>query len=134
MPNLTVSTAYYLRIMPLSQIIRFAVVDAVARISYMPQAISAEAVPGSIAIATSEEGGIITKSISYKRSGVSPHVSAELERLRNVHLVALYFDERGNERVAGSPDFPLAFSFVTEDGVYSCKLSGKAIENDPFIL
>ncbi len=133
MPNLTVSTVFNLRIVPLSHIVRFVVFNAEAIIYYIPQAIPAEAIPGSIAVATSEEGGIITKSISYKRSGVSPNVSAELESLRKEHFVAFYDDERGNGRVAGSPDFPLSFSFVTEDGVYSCKLSGKAIENDPFI-
>ena len=43
-----------------------------------------------------------------------------------------YVDENGNERVSGSPDYPLSLSYEIKGGLYSCTLTGFSIDPDAF--
>ena len=51
-----------------------------------------------------------------------------------MRLVAVYVDENGNTRVAGSPDYPLSLSYVMEGGGFSVTLEGKDIRHDGFLV
>ncbi|WP_290452737.1 hypothetical protein [Duncaniella muris] len=101
---------------------------------YLSQPDNANAIPGSIRITTSIEGGVIKKSITYKRRTVDRTTANLLEGYKVTRLVAVYTDETGNKRVAGSPDYPLKFSYTSSDGVFTCKLEGESLTIDPFLI
>ena len=57
-----------------------------------------------------------------------------LEALSGCLLLAVYVDENGNRRVAGSPDCPLRLSYSSGEGAYMCTLSGEGVSIDPFLI
>ena len=101
---------------------------------YLQQPDDADAIPGSIRITANEEEGKIKKSITYKRRAVDRMTANLLESYRVMRLIAIYTDETGNKRVAGSPNNPLKFSYTSGDGVFTCKLEGEGLTIDPFII
>lgn len=134
MANLNVSAAHSLQLVPINRLSKFAQVKAGVMLVYLQQPDEADAIPGSIRITTSEEEGKIKKSITYKRRTVDRVTANLLEGYRVARLVAVYTDETGNKRVAGSPDYPLKFSYTSGDGVFTCKLEGEGDTIDPFII
>lgn len=134
MANLNVSAAHSLQLVPINRLSKFAQVKAGVMLVYLQQPDEADAIPGSIRITTSEEEGKIKKSITYKRRTVDRVTANLLEGYRVTRLVAVYTDEIGNKRVAGSPDYPLKFSYTSGDGVFTCKLEGEGDTIDPFII
>lgn len=134
MANLNVSAAHSLQLVPINRLSKFAQVKAGVMLVYLQQPDEADAIPGSIRITTSEEEGKIKKSITYKRRTVDRVTANLLEGYRVTRLVAVYTDETGNKRVAGSPDYPLKFSYTSGDGVFTCKLEGEGNTIDPFII
>lgn len=134
MANLNVSAAHSLQVVPINRLSKFAQVKAGVMLVYLQQPDEADAIPGSIRITTSEEEGKIKKSITYKRRTVDRVTANLLEGYRVTRLVAVYTDETGNKRVAGSPDYPLKFSYTSGDGVFTCKLEGEGDTIDPFII
>lgn len=134
MANLNVSAAHSLQLVPINRLSKFAQVKAGVMLVYLQQPDEADAIPGSIRITTSEEEGKIKKSITYKRRTVDRVTANLLEGYRVTRLVAVYTDETGNKRVAGSPDYPLKFSYTSGDGVFTCKLEGEGGTIDPFII
>lgn len=134
MANLNVSAAHSLQLVPINRLSKFAQVKAGVMLVYLQQPDEADAIPGSIRITTSEEEGKIKKSITYKRRTVDRVTANLLEGYRVTRLVAVYTDETGNKRVAGSPDYPLKFSYTSGDGVFTCKLEGEGDTIDPFII
>lgn len=134
MANLNVSAAHSLQLVPINRLSKFAQVKAGVMLVYLQQPDEADAIPGSIRITTSEEEGKIKKSITYKRRTVDRVTANLLEGYRVTRLIAVYTDETGNKRVAGSPDYPLKFSYTSGDGVFTCKLEGEGDTIDPFII
>lgn len=134
MANLNVSAAHSLQLVPINRLSKFAQVKAGVMLVYLQQPDEADAIPGSIRITASEEEGKIKKSITYKRRTVDRVTANLLEGYRVTRLVAIYTDETGNKRVAGSPDYPLKFSYTSGDGVFTCKLEGEGDTIDPFII
>lgn len=134
MANLNVSAAHSIQLVPINRLSKFAQVKAGVMLVYLQQPDEADAIPGSIRITTSEEEGKIKKSITYKRRTVDRVTANLLEGYRVTRLVAVYTDETGNKRVAGSPDYPLKFSYTSGDGVFTCKLEGEGDTIDPFII
>lgn len=134
MANLNVSAAHSLQLVPINRLSKFAQVKAGVMLVYLQEPDEADAIPGSIRITTSEEEGKIKKSITYKRRTVDRVTANLLEGYRVTRLIAVYTDETGNKRVAGSPDYPLKFSYTSGDGVFTCKLEGEGDTIDPFII
>ena len=134
MANLNVSAAHSLKLVPINRLTMFAQVKAGVMLVYLQQPDEADAIPGSIRITTSEEEGKIKKSITYKRRTGDRVTANLLEGYRVTRMVAVYTDETGNKRVAGSPDYPLKFSYTSGDGVFTCKLEGEGDTIDPFII
>ena len=134
MANLNVSAAHSLQLVPINRLSKFAQVKAGVMLVYLQEPDEADAIPDSIRITTSEEEGKIKKSITYKRRTVDRVTANLLEGYRVTRLVAVYTDETGNQRVAGSPNYPLKFSYTSGDGVFTCKLEGEGDTIDPFII
>lgn len=134
MANLNVSAAHSLQLVPINRLSKFAQVKAGVMLVHLQEPDEADAIPGSIRITTSEEEGKIKKSITYKRRTVDRVTANLLEGYRVTRLVAVYTDETGNQRVAGSPNYPLKFSYTSGDGVFTCKLEGEGDTIDPFII
>lgn len=110
MANLNVSTVHSLQLVPIDRLSRFAQVKAGVMLLYLQQPDDADAIPGSIRITANEEEGKIKKSITYKRRAVDRMTANLLESYRVMRLIAIYIDETGNKRVAGSPNYPLKFA------------------------
>ena len=134
MANLNVSAAHSLQLVPINRLSKFAQIKAGVMLVFLEQPDEAEAIPGSIRITTNTEDGKIKKSITYKRRTVDRATANLLEGYKVTRLVAIYTDETGNQRVAGSPDSPLKFSYTSGDGVFTCKLEGEGNSIDPFII
>lgn len=134
MANLNVSAAHSLQLVPIDWLSKFAQIKTGVMLVYLSQPDNANAIPGSIRITTSIEGGVIKKSITYKRRTVDRTTANLLEGYKVTRLVAVYTDETGNKRVAGSPDYPLKFSYTSSDGVFTCKLEGESLTIDPFLI
>lgn len=134
MANLNVSAAHSLRLVPVERLSKFARINSGVKLVCLRQPDEAEAIPGSIRITATEEDGKIKKSITYKRRTVDRVTANLLESYRFMRLVAIYVDETGNKRVAGSPDYPLKFSYTSGDGVFTCTLEGEDLTTDPFLI
>lgn len=134
MANLNVSAAHSLQLVPINRLFKFGQAGTAAKIQLLSKPDEGEAIPGTIAISTSEDSGIIHKTITYKRRIVDHTTADLLEGYKATRLIAIYVDETGHRRVAGSPTYPLKFSFTSGEGVFTCKLEGEATTIDPFIL
>jgi len=64
---------------------------------------------------------------------VSESVADILEGYKVSRLVAVYIDESGKQRVAGSPDWPLTLDYTTEGGVFIVTLQGEDVRPDGFL-
>ena len=130
-----VTVCHGLKIIPTSDLIRFARVGAGTIMAFhggrteLP-----EVVPGTVMMTTETEEGTVSRVIDFEITEVSHEVMETLETLKAVGLVATYRDESGNERVCGSPDFPLSLDFYDSEGVVKVSLSGKSNEADGFII
>ena len=129
----TVSTCHSLKIVPLAQLSRFARIQSRVIIMLLGEAIDAEAVPGTVKISTTTDNGKLKKKITFERSDVSESVADILEGYKVSRLVAVYIDESGKQRVAGSPDWPLTLDYTTEGGVFIVTLQGEDVRPDGFL-
>lgn len=134
MANLNVSAAHSLQLVPVERLSKFARINSGVKLVCLRQPDEADAIPGSLRITATEEDGIIKKSITYKRRTVDRKTADLLESYRFMRLVAIYIDETGSQRVSGSPDYPLKFSYTSGEGVYTCTLEGEGLTIDPFLI
>lgn len=129
----TVSTCHSLKIIPLARLSRFARIQSKVILMLLGEAIDAEAVPGTVKISTTTDNGKLKKKITFERSDVSEAVADLLEGYKVSRLVAVYVDESGKQRVAGSPDWPLSLDYTTEGGVFTVTLQGEDVRPDGFL-
>ena len=129
----TVSTCHSLKIIPLARLSRFARIQSRVIIMLLGEAIDAEAVPGTVKISTTTDNGKLKKKITFERSDVSESVADILEGYKVSRLVAVYIDESGKQRVAGSPDWPLTLDYTTEGVVFIVTLQGEDVRPDGFL-
>ena len=133
MKQLTISVCHSLKIIPVSRLIRFARFQSRVILIAVGTPDDAAAVPGSIKVSTTSDKGIIKKKITFDRSDVSDSIANIMEYYKCQRVVATYIDESGNTRVAGSPDYPLAFDYTSGDGVFSVTLSGEDTQQDGYL-
>ncbi len=133
MDRSTVSTCHSLKIIPLARLSRFARIQSRVIIMLLGDAIDAEAVPGTVKISTTTDNGKLKKKITFERSDVSEAAADQLEGYKVSRLVAVYVDESGKHRVAGSPDWPLSLDYTTEGGVFTVTLQGEDVRPDGFL-
>lgn len=134
MPRQYLSAVHSLSLIPVSKLLVFACVGGGVRVVCLDAPEDAGAIPGSVKISSTESSGIIKKTMTYKCQSAGAPALLRLEGYRASRLVAFYVDETGARRAAGSPDFPLRFSFTFSDGVFSCKLEGDSLTEDPFVI
>lgn len=134
MGNLNVSAANSLQLLPIDRLAKFAQIKTGVMLVFLSHPDNAEAIPGSINISTTDEDGKIKKSITYKRREVDRETADLLEAYKVSRLIAIYTDETGFIRVAGSPDYPLKFSYTSGSGVFTCKLEGEDTTIDRFLI
>lgn len=129
----TVSTCHSLKIIPIARLSRFARIQSRVIIMLLGEAIDAEAVPGTVKISTNSDSGKLKKKITFERSDVSEASADILEGYKVSRLIAVYVDESGKQRVAGSPDWPLSLDYTTEGGVFAVTLQGEDVRPDGFL-
>lgn len=134
MAKKTVTVCHCLEIIPLGNLIKFASVGGKVILASSKSPVRAgETVPGTVAMSTQIDEGGYTKTINYEITEVTRPMLERLSMLKAMHLVATYKDETGEERVCGSPDYPLALDFYDEGGVYKVSLTGKSPSPDGFL-
>lgn len=133
MDRLTVSTCHTLKLIPTSRILTFANLYPKVKMKLLGEAIDSKSIPGTVMVSESKNDGKIKKKITYERSDVTENATAILERLKVSRLVATYIDERGRERVAGSPRWPLSLDYTIEGGVLIVTLQGEGLNPDAFL-
>lgn len=133
MDRSTVSTCHSLKIIPIARLSRFARIQSRVVMMLLGEADDAEAVPGTIKISTTTDGGKLKKKITFERSDVSQASADLLEGYKVSRLIAVYVDESGKRRVAGSPDWPLSLDYSTGGGVFSVTLQGEDTRPDGFL-
>ena len=127
-----VSAAHSLFLVYVSNVLSFGVVHSRAFIKSIGEAEEIKIVPGSFVPGDGLSDGLYNKKHSFKLSDVSVNKTDYLENLKKGRYVAFYVDENGNERVSGSPDYPLSLSYEIKGGLYSCTLTGFSIDPDAF--
>jgi hypothetical protein len=93
-------------------------------------------VPGSLKISdaiNTENTPYYEKKHTFKKAGVSAETSRFLDIMTKQRFVALYTDEKGNERISGTPDYPLSLSYYIDEGLYNVTLAGKNAHQDVFL-
>lgn len=133
MAKKTVTVCHCPELIPKSGIRKFAEIGAKAYIAYN-EALSFKpaTVPGSVLITTEVRDGFYAKEINFEISDVTEETAALLSRLRWENMIVRYKDEKGNERVAGSPSFPLSLTYRDREGVFEVTLSGTSLAPDSF--
>lgn len=129
----TVTGCHTLEIIPLTSLSRFARVGCRAVIQILGYSYKAKEIPGSLMVSTTTENGVIKKKITFDCSGVNIFETNRLDVFRSSRVIATYFDENGNRRVAGSPSYPLKLDYTISDGAYSCVLEGEDTDTDAFL-
>ena len=103
--NLLVSGAHSLRVIPCGKIFSMGVVQGEAHLLTFDSGIELKAVPGS----------------------VQPTDTADDD------LVAIYVDEQGRNKVGGSLDWPMRFTFSITGGLYECQLECRGLDPMPYL-
>lgn len=130
----SVSVIQALRLVDVEYLKAYYVNNMRAYVSLNDEAAEAVAIPGTVTISSSQKNDFITNEITFKRSDLTAATLAQLTRLRTRRLVAFYRDAMGNERVCGSPTWPLSLSFVAEADGLSVSLKGSDTGPDPMLL
>lgn len=134
MAKRTVTVCHCLKIIPTLNIIRFAQIGSRAFMTFYESKIQdPEVVPGTVSMTTEIEDGFYSRSIDFEITEVNADTSETLSLLKTQRLVATYKDESGNDRVCGSPSFPLSLDYHDEDGVFKVTLTGKSKAPDGFL-
>ena len=134
MAHKVVSTACGLKIWPIKNILRFAMVSAKAVIQTKGTPFIPELVPGTLKIQDTPDQLTYKKKITFKVQHPDSSHTSYLKMLKSGYYVAEYIDEIGASRLSGSPSYPLKFSFSMSDGLYSCTLEGTGTDSDAYTL
>lgn len=122
-----------LRLIDVEQVRVFYVSNMWAHVKTWTEAESAMEVPGSFTISSSEKNGLKTNEITFTRSDLTAETLVRLTRLRRLRLIAFYRDGHGQQRVCGSPSWPLTLTFTAEGDCISVKLRGTDTGPDPML-
>ena len=129
----TITGVHSLKLVPLTTLSRFARIKSTAHIVMLGDGMDAGAIPGSITATTGTDEDRVTKRITYKCAELTAEMGDWLATMKARRLIALYVDERGNDRVCGSPDWPLTLDYTPGDGVYEVTLTGADTAPDLYL-
>lgn len=128
-----ISECHCLQLVPLSRIIRFARIRSRVHMMLIGEPVGMKEVPGTLKVTPSGDSGRIKKKITFERPDVSDITADLLEGFRFSRFIAIYVDESGMKRVAGSPDWPLSLEYISGDGVFSVTIQGEDVLADGFL-
>lgn len=131
--NLLVSGAHSLRVIACGKIFSMGVLHGEAHLLTIDRGIELKAVPGSVQPTDTAEEGLYHKLIAFRLGQVSRQRTLLLESLTAEDLVAIYVDEHGRNRVAGSLEWPMRFTFSITGGLYECQLECRGLEATPYL-
>lgn len=136
MKQKVVSVAHSIRLWPVENVLQYAVVSAKAVFQTKGTPHILELVPGSLKVTDDPDAatGVYNKKLTFKVQHPDNSRTSLLYMLTSGWFVAEYVDENGNGRIAGSPGYPLAFSFKYIGGLYECTMQGKGQIADPYTL
>ncbi len=130
-----VSAAHSINLWPVENVLQFAVVGTKASYKTKGSPRTLDMVPGSLKVSdVPDSTGIYTKKLSFKVRKPDRILATQLRNLSGDVYVADYVDENGNTRIAGSPSYPLSYSFKFADGLYEVTLQGKGEILDAYTL
>ena len=132
--NLIVSGAHSLRVLNARKIFSFGILHGEAHILSLESGIELAAVPGSIQPSDTAEEGLYHKLIAFRLGQVSRERTELLQSLTADDIVAIYVDEHGRQRVSGSLDWPMRFTFSIAGGLYECQLECRGLEPNPYLV
>ena len=134
MERSTISSPHGIKLIPVSSIFRFGQCGyRVYLLDFGSPLPAVREIPGTLKVGSSALEGSVQKTISFELADVSAPVAALLAACRGTFLVALYTDERGNRRVAGSPDYPLTLDYTDAGGSFTVTLTGIDTDPDAFL-
>ena len=132
--NLLVSGAHSLRLLNAKKIFSFGILHGGAYILTADLGIEMKAVPGSIQPTDTAEEGLYHKLIAFRLGQVSRERTELLKSLTADDIVAIYVDEHGRNRVAGTLDWPMRFTFSIAGGLYECQLECSGVEPNLYLM
>lgn len=134
MGHTTVSECHSLRIYRLGQVDLFARMDDRVALETQGESLDIGLVLGSVTAVSETKNGLIGKKISFETVSANYNLLRDLEMLKASKLVAVYTDGYGNERVCGSPDYPLSLQFDAGRHGYDVVLAGTDTSQDGFLI
>lgn len=129
-PSTTTSSPCHLRLYPIDQVLRFAVIDGVAHLTIIGKPVELNLVPGTLMPADQFTDMTHDKRHTFRVRSTGETDVPLLEAITHGHYVATYTDERGVERISGSPSHPLTFGYSRQQASWACTLSGRSLHPD----
>lgn len=127
------STPCFLKIVPLHNVLQYGELNGQAHVVTVDEPYIPALAPGSFRVSDVPSKGIYQKKHSFRIRNCSADEQNRLMAYSEMPCIAFYTDETGHQRVSGSPDFPLSFSFQQSDGGYACSLDGNSLSPDPYL-
>lgn len=131
--NLIVSGAHSLRVLDATQVVSLGVLQGGAYMLSLDLGVELDAVPGSVNPSDTAEDGLFHKLIAFRMGQVSQERTELLQSLSATRIIAIYVDEHGKNRVAGSLDWPMTLTYSIASGLYECQLESRGLEPNPYL-
>ncbi len=131
--NLIVSGAHSLRVLDASKVFSMGVLQGGVYMLSFDLGIELDAVPGTVVPSDTAEDGLFHKLIAFRLGQVSQSRTELLQALSAIQIIAIYVDEHGKNRVAGSLDWPMVLTYSIAGGLYECQLECRGLEPNPYL-
>lgn len=131
--NLIVSGAHSLRVLDASKVFSMGVLQGGVYMLSFDLGIELDAVPGTVVPSDTAEDGLFHKLIAFRLGQVSQSRTELLQALSATQIIAIYVDEHGKNRVAGSLDWPMVLTYSIAGGLYECQLECRGLEPNPYL-
>ena len=132
-PRTIIQSPCRLRLIDVSQVLRFAITHQEAHFIHTGTPHIPDLVPGSLTPSDQQSGDVYVKNHTFRVRLVSSQASEMLRVLATSHLIAIYQDERGHDRVSGTVSHPLSLSYTISGGSFVCTLRGTTLYPDTFL-
>ena len=136
MKQTVISVAHCLVLWPVNDVLTFSELSNGVSMKTKGRGYDLGITPGSLTVSDKPDAkGIYSKKYTFKIPRPSAMVRAKIRLLATSGMyVATYIDDTGEQRVAGSKNYPLSLSYEYSAGVLLCTLKGKGTDADPYTL
>lgn len=122
-----------LRLMACAEIRNYLRVDHSVRIVSVADFKRMGEIPGSLEVGHTHSEAGYGKKIEFELAGSRADATRDLEIWKHRRIVAAYTDSFGNQRVCGSPGYPLRLDYAEAGDSYRVTLSGEDKSADAFL-